>query len=58
MFNKIYFMTGQMEVHTSAFQVIDKTVKSIGNSGGVLVPKKWVGKKVKILLLEEVAEEE
>jgi len=25
--------------------------------GGVLVPKKWVGKKVKILLLEEVAEE-
>jgi len=47
-----------MEVHTTAFQVLDKTVKSIGNSGGVLVPKKWVGKKVKILLLEEVAEEE
>lgn len=47
-----------MEVHTSAYQVLDKTVKSIGNSGGVLVPKKWVGKKVKILLLEEVAEEE
>jgi putative transposon-encoded protein len=37
---------------------VDKTVKSIGNSGGVLVPKKWVGKRVKILLLEEVAEEE
>lgn len=51
-------MTGQMEVHTSAYQVIDKIVKSIGNSGGVLVPKKWVGKKVKILLLEEVGEEE
>jgi putative transposon-encoded protein len=47
-----------MEVHTSAYQVLDKTVKSIGNSGGVLVPKKWVGKKVKILLLEEVGEEE
>lgn len=58
MFNNLLFMTGQMEVHTSAFQVIDKTVKSIGNSGGVLVPKKWVGKKVKILLLEEVAEED
>jgi len=51
-------MTGQMEVHTTAFQVLDKTVKSIGNSGGVLVPKKWTGKKVKILLLEEVVEEE
>lgn len=51
-------MTGQMEVHTTAFQVLDKMVKPIGNSGGVLVPKKWIGKKVKILLLEEVAEEE
>ena len=58
MLNNISFMTGQMEVHTSAYQVLDKTVKSIGNSGGVLVPKKWIGKKVKILLLEEVAEEE
>jgi putative transposon-encoded protein len=58
MLNKVFFMTGQMDVHTSAYQVLDKTVKSIGNSGGVLVPKKWVGKKVKILLLEEVAEEE
>jgi putative transposon-encoded protein len=46
------------EVHTTAFQVIDKTVKSIGNSGGVLIPKKWVGKKVKILLLEKVVEED
>jgi putative transposon-encoded protein len=37
---------------------LDKTVKSIRNSGGVLVPKKWVGKKMKILLLEEVVDEE
>jgi putative transposon-encoded protein len=51
-------MTGKMEVHTDAYQVLDKTVKSIGNSGGILVPKKWVGKRVKILLLEEVIEEE
>lgn len=33
-------------------------MKSIGNSGGVLVPKKWMGKKVNILLLEGEAEEE
>jgi putative transposon-encoded protein len=51
-------MTGKMEVHTDAYQVVDKVVKSIGNSGGVLVPKKWIGKRVKILLLEEVVEEE
>jgi len=51
-------MNGKMEVHTDAYQVLDKTVKSIGNSGGILVPKKWVGKRVKVLLLEEVVEEE
>lgn len=51
-------MTGKMEVHTDAYQVLDKTVKSIGNSGGILVPKKWVGRRVKVLLLEEVDEEE
>jgi len=37
----------------AAFGGLDKTVRSVGNSGGVLfVPKKWVGKKVKILLLK------
>ncbi|WP_321505669.1 DUF2080 family transposase-associated protein [uncultured Methanoregula sp.] len=51
-------MTGKMDVHTEAYQVLDKTVKSIGNSGGILVPKKWVGRRVKVLLLEEVDEEE
>jgi putative transposon-encoded protein len=43
-----------MEIHTTAYQVIDETVKSIGNSGGVLVPKKWTGKRVKILLLDSI----
>jgi len=51
-------MVGQMEIHTMAYQVIDKTVKPIGNSGGVLVPKKWIGKKVKVLLLELINGEE
>jgi putative transposon-encoded protein len=37
--------------------VVDKTVKPIGNSGGVLVPKKWIGKRIKVLLLEKVQEE-
>ena len=45
-----------MEVQTMAYQVLDKTVKPIGNSGGVLVPKKWTGKRVKILLLDQVEE--
>ncbi len=45
-------MNDQMEVKVSAYQVIEKTVKPSGNSGRVYVPKEWVGKKVKVFLLE------
>lgn len=40
-----------MNVQTTAEQAIEKTVRASGNSGGVYVPKDWIGKKVKILLL-------
>ena len=46
-------VTGKMEVHTEAYQVLDKSVKPMGNSGGVHLPKNWIGKKVKVLLLED-----
>ncbi|MGP8330614.1 MAG: DUF2080 family transposase-associated protein [Methanosarcinaceae archaeon] len=38
---------------SNGYQVIEKTVKSSGNSGRVYVPKDWIGKKVKIFLLEQ-----
>ena len=41
-----------MEIKINAYQIIEKTVKSSGNSGRVYVPIDWVGKKVKIVLLE------
>lgn len=50
--------TGKMVVHTDAYQVLDKIVKSLGNSGGILIHKKWMGKMVKVLLLEDVDEED
>jgi len=31
----------------------DKEAKTFGNTAHILVPKGWVGKKVKVLLLEE-----
>ncbi len=46
-------MNEQMEVKVTAYQVIEKTVKSSGNSGRVYVPKDWIGKKVKVFLLEQ-----
>lgn len=41
-----------MRVEVDAYQVIEKTVKSGGNSGRIYVPSDWVGKRVKILLIE------
>ncbi len=45
-------MSQEMEIKISAYQIIEKTVKQSGNSGRVYVPIEWVGKKVKIVLLE------
>ena len=41
-----------MEVKTECYQVVDKEVKVQSNSGAIYVPKSWVGKKVRVLLLE------
>lgn len=45
-----------MDVTTECFQTIDKEVKAQGNSGAIYVPKSWVGKKVRVLLLEALEE--
>lgn len=47
-------MNEQMKIEVQAYQVVEKTVKVSGNSGRVYVPKEWVGKKVKVFLLEPV----
>jgi putative transposon-encoded protein len=47
-------MNQGMEVKLEAYQVIEKVVKSSGNSGRVYVPKEWIGKRVKVLLMEPV----
>lgn len=46
----------EMEVTTTAYEVIEKIVKSGGNSGRVYVPKSWRDKKVKVLLIEPIDE--
>lgn len=43
-----------MEIKLEAFQVIEKVVKLSGNSGRVYVPKEWIGKRVKVLLIESM----
>lgn len=34
------------------YEAIEKTVAESGNSGRVYAPKEWIGKKVKLILLE------
>jgi len=46
----------EMEIKTTAYEIIEKTVKASGNSGRVYVPKDWIGKKVKVLLIEPLDE--
>lgn len=47
-------MNEQMEIKINGYQILEKTVKSSGNSGRVYVPIDWVGKRVKIILLDPV----
>ena len=32
---------------------VEKRVVKLGNSGGIIVPKRWRGKKVLVILLDE-----
>lgn len=47
----------KMTIEVDGYQVIEKIVKAAGNSGRVYVPNNWVGKRVKVVLLEPVEDE-
>jgi putative transposon-encoded protein len=51
-------MQPSMKVEVRAYQVIEKIVKASGTSGRVYVPPDWVGKRVKILLMDPLEERE
>lgn len=34
------------------FEVVEKVAETGGNSGRIYVPKKWIGKKVRAVLLQ------
>jgi putative transposon-encoded protein len=52
-----YIMLPSMRVEVRAYQVIEKIVKASGTSGRVYVPPEWIGKRVKILLLEPLEQD-
>ena len=40
-------------IKLNGFEMLEKQVNKSGNSGRVYVPIEWIGKKVKIILLEQ-----
>jgi len=41
-----------IKIQLSGFEMLEKQVNKSGNSGRVYVPVEWIGKRVKIVLLE------
>lgn len=46
-------MAKETQIKLTGFEMIEKKVKKSGNSGRVYVPIEWIGKKVKIILVEK-----
>ena len=46
-------MSDKTEYTLSGYEEIAREVSIIGNGAHVLVPRKWDGKKVKVILVEE-----
>lgn len=43
----------ETKIELTGFEMLEKQVNKSGNSGRVYVPLEWIGKKVKIILLEK-----
>lgn len=43
----------ETKIQLTGFEMLEKEVNKSGNSGRVYVPVEWIGKKVKIVLLEK-----
>jgi putative transposon-encoded protein len=41
-----------ISMQMDGYEVIEKVAESSGNSGRIYVPKKWIGKKVRAVLLQ------
>jgi putative transposon-encoded protein len=41
-----------ISMQMEGFEIIEKVAEAGGNSGRIYVPKKWIGKKVRAVLIE------
>jgi len=45
-------MKKETKIELTGFEMLEKQVNKSGNSGRVYVPIEWIGKRVKIVLIE------
>ncbi|MFH1257013.1 MAG: DUF2080 family transposase-associated protein [Candidatus Diapherotrites archaeon] len=45
-------MKKTISLRMEGFEVLEKVAESSGNSGRIYVPKKWIGKRVRAVLIE------
>lgn len=50
--------TGEFVSRTEYYEMLEKEVGRSYNMGRIYVPKEWIGKKVKVLLLEPIINKE
>ncbi len=46
-------MQKEVKLELIGYEMLEKQVNKSGNSGRVYVPIEWIGKKVKIILIEK-----
>lgn len=46
-------MRKETKIELTGFEMLEKKVNRSGNSGRVYVPVEWIGKKVKVILIEQ-----
>jgi len=46
-------MPKETKIQLTGYEMLEKQVNKSGNSGRVYVPVEWIGKKVKIILIEQ-----
>jgi len=46
------FTCEPFDIHMQGYEVLEKVAGQSGSSGRVLVPRDWIGKKVRIIRME------
>lgn len=46
-------MEKETKIQITGFEMLEKQVNKSGNSGRVYLPIEWIGKRVKVILLEK-----